>query len=128
MWIDPSGYKAHKNKNPKTNNGKSKDGTYGQTKAKGKYAHHMPANSASQLSKKRGLAIQMDPKEHRKTASYEGNKKSKQAAYRKKQEQLIKQGKFDDAFLMDVDDIQSKFGNKYDDAIWEAIDVIPNVY
>ena len=34
----------------------------------------------------------------------------------------IGQGKFDDAFLMDVDDIQSKFGNTYDDAILEAID------
>ena len=32
---------------------------------------------------------------------------------------------FEDAFLMDAADIQSKFGNKYDDAILEAMDAIP---
>jgi filamentous hemagglutinin len=41
--------------------------------------------------------------------------------------ELIRQGNIDDAFLMDVDDIRSKFGNKYDDAILQAMDRIPSI-
>ncbi len=50
------------------------------------------------------------------------------ADHRSQQKALIDQGKFDDAFLMDVDDIQSKFGNKYDEAILQAIDAIPRFF
>lgn len=50
---------------------------------------------------------------------------STQQDYRNKQAELIKQGKFDDAFMMDINDIQSKFGNKYDEAILEAMDALP---
>jgi hypothetical protein len=65
----------------------------------------------------------MDPADHMKTASWGSSRSAK--AYRAKQADLIEQGKYDEAFLMDVDDIQSKFGDKYDDAILEAMDAIP---
>ncbi len=66
----------------------------------------------------------MDPEDHKLTDSYGSSAES--VAYREQQKLLIEQGKFDDAFLMDVNDIQSLFGNKYDDAIWDAIDAIPD--
>lgn len=46
-----------------------------------------------------------------------GSKKAN--AYRAKQENLIKQGKFREAVKMDVKDLRSKFGNKYDKGIGE---------
>ena len=100
-------------------------GRYGDLVTDGAHRHHMPSRQASPLSKADGPAIRMSPEDHRKTASYGGRKGSGQQAYRDKQADLIKQGKFDDAFMMDVDDIQSKFGNKYDNAILEAMDELP---
>ena len=85
----------------------------------------LPSKQASPLSEADGPAIRMSPEDHRKTASYGGRLGSPQQIYRDKQFGLIKQGKFDDAFMMDVDDIQSKFGNKYDDAILQAMDALP---
>lgn len=84
----------------------------------------MPAKSASPLPEADGPAIRMDPADHRRTASY--GRGTAQDAYRARQRELIDQGRFDDAFLMDVDDIQSKFGDKYDQAILEAIDALPD--
>lgn len=85
----------------------------------------MPSKQANPLDVEEGPAIQMEPSDHRKTASYGGRAGSPQQVYRDTQKELISQGKFDDAFLMDVDDIQSKFGSKYDNAILEAIDSLP---
>ncbi len=78
-------------------------------------SHHIPADGASHLKKKDGPAIQMEQADHRKTASHGMQPGSK--AYIEKQRQLIKEGKFKEAQQMDIDDIRSKFGNKYDDAI-----------
>lgn len=100
-------------------------GRYGDLITDSAHRHHMPAKQASPLSEADGPAIRMSPEDHRKTASYGGRKGSTQQAYRDKQAELIKQGRFDDAFMMDVDDIQSKFGNKYDNAILEAMDALP---
>jgi len=50
----------------------------------------------------------MDPVDHRQTASYGGREGSAPQAYRDRQRELIDQGKFDDVFWMDVEDIQSK--------------------
>ena len=80
--------------------------------------HHMPADSASELPRGEGPAIKMEKEDHRETASY-GNSKEAQE-YRQKQKELIEQGKFREAFEMDVKDIRDKFGDKYDDAIAEA--------
>lgn len=100
-------------------------GRYGDFVAYGFHRHHMPSKQASPLSEAEGPAIRMSPEDHRKTASYGGRSNSPQQTYRDKQLSFIKEGKFDDAFLMDVDDIQSKFGHKYDDAILQAMDALP---
>jgi filamentous hemagglutinin len=81
-------------------------------------SHHCPAKDCYKgnlLSSKDGPAIKIDPADHRKTASYGSSPEAK--AYRQKQKELVDQGKFKEAQQMDVDDIRSKFGNKYDDAI-----------
>jgi hypothetical protein len=99
-------------------------GRYDDLIANGAHRHHMPSDQASPLAKGDGPAIRMEPADHRRTASYGGGSGSPQQQYRDQQRSLIDQGKFDDAFLMDVQDIQSKFGSKYDQAILEAIDAL----
>lgn len=81
----------------------------------------MPADSVSPLPRNQGPSIHMDAADHRLTASH-GHQGRAGAAYRARQKQLIDQGRFDDAIQMDIDDIQSRFGTKYDDAILEMID------
>jgi len=49
--------------------------------------------------------------DHKKTASWGSSAEAK--AYREKQAQLIKDGKFDEAQKMDIQDVRSKFGKKY---------------
>lgn len=60
----------------------------------------------------------MEKGDHRRTASCGRSKKAQ--AYRTKQENLIKVGKFREAVKMDVKDISSKFGNKYENGIGET--------
>ena len=79
--------------------------------------HHMPADSVTNLDRLEGPAIKMDIEDHRRTASYGATNEARE--YRKMQEELIKKGEFQKALQMDIDDIRSKFGNKYDDAIEE---------
>jgi hypothetical protein len=97
-------------------------GSYGelikQEGREGKQMHHMPADDVSPLKKTDGPSIEMDEKDHRKTASYGYSKEAQE--YRAQQKELIEQGKFKEAFEMDVKDIQEKFGDKYDGAIEEA--------
>jgi hypothetical protein len=57
------------------------------------------------------------------TGSWGSSNASK--AFRAEQGALVEAGKIDDAFLMGVDDVQSKFGGKYDEAIDQAIDALP---
>jgi len=82
--------------------------------------HHIPANSASDLPKSDGPAIAMDRADHALTASFDSSKEAKE--YQKAQKELIAQGKFFEAFQMDVDDIHEKFGDKYDKAIAQALE------
>ncbi|MCP5004143.1 MAG: RHS repeat-associated core domain-containing protein, partial [Planctomycetes bacterium] len=86
---------------------------------KGGEFHHMPADSVSPLSRNEGRGILMDKLDHQKTASW-GRSKSAQK-YRQQQKNLIDQGKMSDALQMDIADVQSKFGNKYDDHIVEML-------
>jgi filamentous hemagglutinin len=72
------------------------------------------------ISSADGPAIKMDPLDHQKTASNGNGAKAKE--YRAKQKQLLNEGKLEDALQMDIDDIRSNFGNKYDDAIKEMQD------
>ena len=85
--------------------------------------HHMPADSVSPLSTANGPAIQMEMADHMATASWGRSTMAQQ--YRARQKLLIDQGRFDDAIEMDIDDVRSKFGSKYDEAILQMIDSLP---
>jgi hypothetical protein len=81
-------------------------------------AHHMPADSASSLDKNDGPAILMDKDDHKRTASYD--RLAEADDYRAAQKDHIDNGRFRDAYDMDVADIRDKFGDKYDDAIAQS--------
>lgn len=80
--------------------------------------HHIPANDVNGMNLSDGPAIIMDKADHMKTASWGNSKEAR--AYREKQGELIKNGDFKAAFEMDVKDIHSKFGCKYDKVIEQA--------
>jgi len=88
----------------------------------GGQVHHMPAASVSSLPYNRGPAIWMETADHARTASFGRSRKAMR--FRAQQQRLIEQGLFDDAIIMDIDDIQNLFGNKYDDAILQMIDTL----
>ena len=81
--------------------------------------HHMPADSASNLERADGPAIAMEYEDHQQTASC-GNSREAQE-YRARQQELIEKGNFREAMQMDIDDIKSKFGDKYDEAISQML-------
>jgi hypothetical protein len=99
-----------------------KGGSYAEVKENSDGAthevHHMPADSVSELPRNDGPAIKMEKEDHRETASFGSSKEAQE--YRQNQKELIEQGKFREAYQMDIDDIHEKFGDKYDDAIVEA--------
>ena len=72
-----------------------------------------------------GPAIKMTNDDHKMTASF-GRSKDAQA-YRDAQAALIKEGNYHDAIQMDIDDIHSKFGDKYDDAIAEMLEYAQSI-
>ncbi|WP_169741313.1 RHS repeat-associated core domain-containing protein [Andreprevotia chitinilytica] len=85
-------------------------------------SHHCPAKDAykgAPISSADGPAIKMKPEDHRKTAS--SGSSDEAVAYRAQQRELLKQGKLDEAIDMDVQDIRSKFGNKYDKEIKQML-------
>ena len=86
----------------------------------GNEAHHMPANSVSPLSTGKGPACSICKADHAETASYGSTREAR--AYREEQRKLIEQGKFREAQEMDIRDLQSKFGSKYDEAIQQMRD------
>jgi len=96
-------------------------GAHGNMKGfSGRESHHMPADAASSLSKNQGPAIQMDIADHKKTASWGSSREAR--AYRAEQAERIKAGDFAGAQRMDIQDIRSKFGAKYDAAIKQMIE------
>ena len=86
----------------------------------------MPAASASPLSKGEGPAISMSKADHAETASFGSSAEAK--TYRAEQANLIKNGKFTEAQNMDVKDVQSKFGSKYDQAIRQLRDYTKKLF
>jgi hypothetical protein len=62
-----------------------------------------------------GPCILMTTADHQKTASWGSSTSA--AAYRSQQLTLVKQGKYLAAMQMDIDDIRSKFGSRYNTAI-----------
>lgn len=102
-------------------------GSYNELKAEGhgwnhippEEVHHTPAweamGSATKVEYGDCPAIAMEKNDHKQTASYGFSNDARE--YRAEQSRLIKEGKFEDAVQMDIDDIQEKFGDKYNDAI-----------
>ena len=88
-------------------------------------SHHIPADSAYSkingkvISSDAKPSIQLDVTDHYATASW--GSKGKQ--YSKIQEKLIQGGKagYRAAMVMDIEDIRSKFGDKYDAAIAQML-------
>lgn len=107
-------------------NNNNKGGAYGNVGANGGEVHHMPADSVSPFPKDAGPAIQMDKNDHMLTASW-GNSLSAQK-YRAEQAFLIENGMFKEAMQMDINDIHSKFGSKYDDAIIEMLKYVNELF
>jgi hypothetical protein len=95
-------------------------GAYKDVVAPGSEAHHMPGRKVSPLPVAEGPAIRMDPPDHWETASY--GRGPGPDAYRARQRALIQEGKFREAQQMDIDDVRSKFGTKYDPAIKEMLE------
>lgn len=79
----------------------------------------MPSQSSGNKGGKGG-AITMYTEDHKLTASCDNKPGSRE--YRALQKKLMEEGKFWDAFDMDVKDLKNKFGNKYDDAVAELTD------
>ena len=77
--------------------------------------HHTPASAISPYTHHTGPSVWMETADHVQTGSW-GRSKAAQA-YRQKQADLIAQGKIRESVQMDIDDIRSKFGNKYNDHI-----------
>ncbi|WP_139317797.1 hypothetical protein [Pseudomonas sp. PA1(2017)] len=61
----------------------------------------------------------MTREDHALTASHGSSNEAK--AYRAKQQKLLSEGKLKEAIQMDVDDIRSKFGSKYDSGIEQML-------
>lgn len=98
-------------------------GAHKKLKAKGGERHHSPADSVIKvypynIKKGDGAAFRMVKGDHKKTGSW-GNYNSSNI-YRKKQIKYLKQGEYQKAFQMDIEDIQKKFGNIYDDGLYDA--------
>jgi hypothetical protein len=82
-------------------------GTYGQVRADtvGGEVHHMPADSATDISKAKGPAIWMYGHHHAKTKSNGGVVGSR--SYRDRQKDLINQGKLDQAMIEDIQNVMN---------------------
>jgi len=99
----------------------AKGGPYGEVRSgnKGGEVDHTPAQSVSPYSRVKGPSVWMEKPDHKKTASWGSGKEAQ--AYRRRQADLIKQGKLREAIQMDIDDIRAKFGSKYDENIRQML-------
>lgn len=82
--------------------------------------HHMPPNEVNGIDFQDGPCIAMDKADHRILANTGSSKEARE--YRAKQRELIESGDFKGALKMDIDDIHSKCGDKYDGRIQEMLD------
>ncbi|QEC76287.1 RHS repeat domain-containing protein [Mucilaginibacter ginsenosidivorax] len=80
--------------------------------------HHLVADAVSPVSKKAGPSIVMKTTDHVLTGSWGNFKESK--AFQAKQYEMISQGNFEGAMNMGIEDVQAKFGTKYDVGIQQA--------
>ncbi len=84
--------------------------------------HHMPADCISPLKMEDGPTIKMEKSDHLQTASWGCSNEAK--LYREKQKELIDSGDFRGAVQMDIDDIKSKFDDKYNKGISQMLDYV----
>ena len=106
-------------------NGGMKGGRYADVKvhSNGTYTevHETPSFDSTGAAKRQdGPSIKMAKEDHRKTASYGNSREAQQ--YRNKQKMYIEKGDYRSAIQMDIDDMRSKFDDKYDDAIAEMLE------
>ena len=101
-------------------------GAYGTLETNGGQRHHMPANSVNALPTSQGPAIRMEVIDHMQTASYGSG--SEAAAYRALQSQLVNDGDFIGAMQMDINNVQSLFGTKYNDGINDMVNYTQQLY
>jgi hypothetical protein len=103
-------------------------GWYGQLQPAGSgyEINHIPAKSSygGLMSEYSGPAIRMEYADHRALYSTGSSREAK--AWQAMQRDLVATGKIDQAMAMDVQDIRSRFGGKYDAAIKEMYDSLPN--
>lgn len=81
--------------------------------------HHMPAASASDLPYSKGPAIWMTKEDHMLTASYGSGRVAD--IYRNNQKELMDSGRMRDAIAMDIRDIRSLFGTKYNEGLLQML-------
>jgi RHS repeat-associated protein len=93
--------------------------------------NHVPAKATylnlglpTDLKESTGPSMRMEYDDHRNFISTGSGRASD--LWRAKQTDLIKQGKFDEAMKMDIDEIRRVHGTKYDAAIKEMVDSLPN--
>ncbi|GCE62475.1 hypothetical protein [Microcystis aeruginosa] len=90
---------------------------------RGGEVNHIPAYKSYEgivpLNRDKGIAIWMTEADHRKTATW-GSHSSAQK-FRAEQRELINKGQFEQALLMDIKDIRSQFGSKYNKGIMQAL-------
>ncbi|MFC1659185.1 hemagglutinin repeat-containing protein [Pseudomonadota bacterium] len=99
-------------------------GSYSQVRKAnvGGEVHHMPANSVSEISTNNGPSIWMKTRDHKITASWGRLPEAK--TYRQTQQNLISQGNYRDALLMDIQDIRGNFGTKYNESMLQNMEYI----
>ncbi|WP_282698366.1 polymorphic toxin-type HINT domain-containing protein, partial [Streptomyces sp. CC208A] len=83
--------------------------------------NHVPPASVAEMhfGYTTGPAIQMDYLDHRAVYSTGSSRAAK--AWRMWQAELIGSGRIDEAIQMDINDIRSRFGSKYDGAIGQMV-------
>jgi pretoxin HINT domain-containing protein len=92
----------------------------------GKQINHMPADAStgSLITKYSGPSIRMDTADH--AQLYTTGSSYASQAWRSWQQELVSQGRIDEAMQMDINDVRARFGTKYDSAITEMINSLPD--
>lgn len=109
--------------------GKYRGGAHGKTSKPandGKDSHHMPADDVSPLKRNDGPAIQMEPDDHALTSS-NGQNGRVGRRYRAMIESLLKDGKWREAMLKEIQDVrriakQIKDARRYNEAMLEMLE------
>ncbi len=119
--IDPAG----RDPREPTDTGEVLGGRFKDIKPEAGYErHHMPARSVTDLPRGDGPSIKMEAKDHEDTGSF-GRRRSADE-YRREQRALIEAGSFKGAIDMDIEDVRSKFGDKYDRHIDQMLATLPD--